>query len=976
MLHSRRDRDGQRGQIIVLFELCLVVILGCAALVIDLGLLRNNRQILVNSLDSAALAAGSQLPVTGLTGPLGDGANGATTANTLINANIQANFPGLPTSATALGSRCVSGVDPSISNCAYSIVYKCLIGADATGPLISRDVPAACDPRISLGIPLDDPLTAGDIAALASAFKGAGSTRISACNPSLGDKCNVVVITGSETTRYSIGPVVGVNSGSTGTIVAAACNGACGQPPVVPVDLVIILDRTGSMADGSNNSGPKIQALQTAAKAVLGVYDPAKQRVALGLTGPGAVDASGNPTLNSCPAGGTAYGTADDGNMVPTTTLSGAATTVCSKATTVSGATTTVSGATTLNGALTKTTSPITVASKTGFPTTFPFTIQVDSEQMSVTASPSGTTWTVTRHINSTTAAAHSSGAGVYLIIANTATTINVATAAGFPTTGSYYIQIGAEQMQVTGGQGTTTWTVLRAQNGTVATTQNGGLTVSEVVGKTQTTIDVASAIGFPPSGNFTIKVDSEQMTVTGGQGTTTWTVVRGANGTATATHSIGAAVSWVLGTNDTTIYVASETGFPALFPFTIKVDSEQMQVTGNPSATTWTVVRGQNGTTKATHSGGASVIMVISKTDTTIQIASAIGIPTSGGPFRIEIDNEQMQANVWGTPDTTTVLSVTRAQYGTGAATHAVGAQVNNLTGWTTDPTNVDVAATAGVWIPVGLSGTDVVTPPSTDAPPNPSGAAGTYEIAGTPNPSSTIVKAIGCIQAASNGTTLAMPLAYAKWYLDTYGRQGVTKGILLETDGHPQDGGNFVNGLNLPQFTCTAAIAAAKAAKDEGIKVYAVGYGISGTCGGDSPSNSSEGNTGMSAATLLQTLATGTTAPYYFNAPSGAALASNFRQIAADLAHTGAHLIQLYPTPIVTSAGGATSSVTISGQYFTGAISVTFGGTSATVNTLTDTTILATAPAKPSGTVVDVVVTTPGGLSAITSADKYTYP
>src|SRR5664280_399333 len=652
MLHSRRDRDGQRGQIIVLFELCLIVILGCAALVIDLGLLRNNRQILVNTLDSAALAGGSQLPVTGLLGPLSDGENGATKANALINANIQANFPGLPTAN-------------------YAITYNCLIGADATGPLISRDVPATCDPRISLGIPVDDPLTAGDIAALASAFKGAGPTRISDCKPSLGDKCNVVVITGSETTPYSIAPVVGVNSGSTGTVVSASCNGACGQPPVVPVDLVVILDRTGSMADGSNNSGPKIQALQTAAKAVLGVYDPAKQRVALGLTGPGMVDAAGNPTSNSCPAGGTAYGTADDGNFVPTTTLSGATTTVSGKATTVSGATTTVSGATTLNGALTKTTSPITVASKVGFPTTFPFTIQVDSEQMSVTASPSGTTWTVTRGANSTTKATHSSGAGVYLIIANTATTINVASAAGFPTTRSYYILIGAEQMQVTGGQGTTTWTVLRAQNGTVATTQNGGLTVSEVVGKTQTTIDVASAIGFPTSGNYTIKVDSEQMTVTGGQGTPTWTVARGANGTTTATHSIGAAVSWVLGTNDTTIYVASETGFPALFPFTIKVDSEQMQVTGNPSATTWTVVRGQNGTTKATHSGGASVTMVISKTDTTIQIASAIGFPTSG-TFRIEIDNEQMQANVWGTPDTTTVLSVTRAQYGTTAATHA----------------------------------------------------------------------------------------------------------------------------------------------------------------------------------------------------------------------------------------------------------------------------------------------------------------
>ena len=28
------------------------------------------------------------------------------------------------------------------------------------------------------------------------------------------------------------------------------------------------------------------------------------------------------------------------------------------------------------------------------------------------------------------------------------------------------------------------------------------------------------------------------------------------------------------------------------------------------------------------------------------------------------------------------------------------------------------------------------------------------------------------------------------AQWYLDHYGRPGVTQGIILETDGHPQVG------------------------------------------------------------------------------------------------------------------------------------------------------------------------------------------
>ena len=48
-------------------------------------------------------------------------------------------------------------------------------------------------------------------------------------------------------------------------------------------------------------------------------------------------------------------------------------------------------------------------------------------------------------------------------------TTITVASAAGFPTSGTYYVRVDNEVMQVTGGQGTTTWTVTRGQLGTTA---------------------------------------------------------------------------------------------------------------------------------------------------------------------------------------------------------------------------------------------------------------------------------------------------------------------------------------------------------------------------------------------------------------------------------------------------------------------------------------------------------------------------
>lgn len=69
--------------------------------------------------------------------------------------------------------------------------------------------------------------------------------------------------------------------------------------------------------------------------------------------------------------------------------------------------------------------------------------------------------------------------------------------------------------------------------------------TLSAAVSTTgATTISVTSAAGFPGSGTYAIQVDSEVMLVTGGQGTTTWTVTRGANGSTAATHSSGATVT------------------------------------------------------------------------------------------------------------------------------------------------------------------------------------------------------------------------------------------------------------------------------------------------------------------------------------------------------------------------------------------------------------------------------------------------
>jgi hypothetical protein len=240
MLRRRSGKEHEKGQILVLFSLVLVVILAFAAIAVDLGVLRNNRQILRNTTDAAALAGGTLMPVDGSV------PGAAAAVATLINSTIQKNYPGLPQSATAIDSRCVVGGDPNIAQCAYTISFRCLIGADSTGPLIARDIPATCDPTHSLGA-----------SNLASRFTGAGPMRTSSCNPYAGDTCNVVVVEGSSTTQYAFAPVVGISNGSSGAVSSAACGGPCGAAPLTLNDVELVIDKSGSM--GGNNSGTPSQ---------------------------------------------------------------------------------------------------------------------------------------------------------------------------------------------------------------------------------------------------------------------------------------------------------------------------------------------------------------------------------------------------------------------------------------------------------------------------------------------------------------------------------------------------------------------------------------------------------------------------------------------------------------------------------------------------------------------------------------------
>ena len=156
--------------------------------------------------------------------------------------------------------------------------------------------------------------------------------------------------------------------------------------------------------------------------------------------------------------------------------------------------------------------------------------------------------------------------------------------------------------------------------------------------------------------------------------------------------------------------------------------------------------------------------------------------------------------------------------------------------------------------------------------------------------------------------------------------------------------------------------------------------------TSGGNTVTITGTNFTGVSAVTFGGVNATGFTVDsatqITATAPAGSGTVDiRVTTAGGQSANTAADNFAYASPPTVTglapssgpAAGGTT--VTITGANLTDASAVTFGGVSATGVTVDSATqITATAPAGSAG-VTDVRVTTPGGQSANTAADNYTY-
>ncbi|MGH2597447.1 MAG: TadE/TadG family type IV pilus assembly protein [Actinomycetota bacterium] len=223
----------ERGAIAVLFALTIVVLFAAVAFTIDISRLYHERQVLQNAVDFGALAGAQDLPV--------QGSSAATVASQVARDVAVANAPQVATSGLA-------------------ITYQCIVGdRDGDGFPDAADIPFVCGP------------TSGT---WSSGWTTANGRSKHACDPFAGDKCNTIRLSTSNSIPYYFAPVIGINTGSTGAVNAASCKGACGAASS-PIDVVVVLDRTGSMTQSD------IDNMKNAALSILSFYDSSQQWVGL-----------------------------------------------------------------------------------------------------------------------------------------------------------------------------------------------------------------------------------------------------------------------------------------------------------------------------------------------------------------------------------------------------------------------------------------------------------------------------------------------------------------------------------------------------------------------------------------------------------------------------------------------------------------------------------------------------------------------
>ncbi len=261
----RRSRD-EAGVVAILVAVLSVLILMFAAFAVDIGMQVNRRHQLNDTLDAAAQAGAYALP-------------------------------GSTSTARSEALAFAAKHDPSETGpLEPNIDFWCVVGSKKVGSIYviePSQIPSTCYPgpapytinsnygtsglRIACSsllcaIPCETPITNLGIPKVA---------------------CNTIRVYQGRDVPFAFAPAGGITKGHTGNVVSVACKGSCGTVAPNPMDVVIVADRTGSMAKKD------VQDMGKGILAMLEKMTPSQQYVALGTIG-----RSDSPTTPTSEPGG------------------------------------------------------------------------------------------------------------------------------------------------------------------------------------------------------------------------------------------------------------------------------------------------------------------------------------------------------------------------------------------------------------------------------------------------------------------------------------------------------------------------------------------------------------------------------------------------------------------------------------------------------------------------------------------------
>ncbi|MFE4227504.1 pilus assembly protein TadG-related protein [Arthrobacter sp. NPDC056886] len=199
---TRRKAYRERGAAAVIFALMIPVLFGALAMALDVGRLVYERQHLSNAMDAAALAGAASLP--------GDPVAARNAAMSFARANDPAAAP--------------------------TVTFWCVVASTGAGrTVVSSQIPSVCNPGTIAGARCSETICAIP------------------CIPGGSNSCNSITVTDDKDVAFNFAPVIGINSGNTGSLAADACKGSCGSQIPNPMDIALVADRTGSMSDANRN---------------------------------------------------------------------------------------------------------------------------------------------------------------------------------------------------------------------------------------------------------------------------------------------------------------------------------------------------------------------------------------------------------------------------------------------------------------------------------------------------------------------------------------------------------------------------------------------------------------------------------------------------------------------------------------------------------------------------------------------------